>query len=190
MKKTDLLLKKIATYEKTRNTVDYEMAASLHELRAILKTDMDFLTTVAHYFEIHGKTLNMWLRTAKFYKKFSKRDWQQLGGREGVQKMAYLTTPQRKRVITEARLRASTRKRPLSAATIQNIITGYGYRTKTPGQGRSRQTVVERRLMLTQNWLNILYSQYTNLPKRPTDVMAACKRSKLAKTIDQMRKSG
>lgn len=187
MKKIDTLLSKIATYEKTRNTVDYEMAASLHELRALLKTDRDFLTTVAHYFEIHGKTLNMWLRTAKFYNKFSKKDWQTLGGREGIQKMAYLTGPQRKRVIAEARLRCAGRKRPLTAATIQNIITGMGYRTKTPGQGRSRQTEVERKLMICQNWINVLYEQY-DLPKKPSDVAAACKRSRLAKTIEQMRK--
>ena len=184
MSKQRNLLKKIAAYDLQRNKVDYEMAASLHELRAMLKTDANFITVINNFFHIHGKTLNMWLRAAKFYPNYTKKQWLTYGGRESIQKLAYLTSPQRIKVLRKIEERL-TKQPTVSTETVGYIISSMGFRTRTPGQGRNRRTEVERRLLLCQNWLDVLYKDY-DLPKMPADVRAAAKRTKLAQAMKQL----
>ncbi len=186
--KLQAYLNKIIRNREQGNVLDYETAGCLHEIRAQLSGDKEFVKFLMVNMNIPSKTARMYLRTAKFYPKFQKNDWKKLGGRTSIQMLAYLTAAQRRKVMTKCWVKVKKNGRSVHASTVGGIIRKLGYRTKTPEQGRKRKGELETNLLLCQNWLDTLYSQY-RLIAPPADVKKAMKRTNLGRAMKALRKA-
>jgi hypothetical protein len=122
------------------------------------------------------------LTAAKASEKFSRAEWEILGGWDVVQFVMHLPAAAHRRLLERAKAFHNLHRRPISYHRAREIAFDLGYRSKV--RGRPLRSETEEKLATLRVWIDKLYIEFNNLPDLPERVQTALRGSRVCDPID------
>jgi len=160
----------------SRTRADYEIAQLAREVRAHFARgkngDGKFRQWTMEHLGVSGPTASRLLRAVVAIRRIpDQKDWVNVGGWPGIKGICELEDTDRTKFLKACRNKSKRLGRPLSQATVRNMLTGL---TGIRDREHKAAVVNDRRVTLLRDWMRKLYARF-ELPDMPEKVADAMK---------------
>lgn len=170
---------------KDRAGIDYKFGVLGRDVRAqhIAGSSGEFQTRswFVKNLEVGISTARKLVVAGQAVTKFSKQEWEILGGWQTVQFVMHLAPAAHKKILSRAQEFFNRYRRPMSYSQVRSVAFDLGFRSRI--RGRPLRSETEEKLNTLRTWVDHIYRKYANLPDMPEAVQAALRGSRVCDPI-------